>query len=301
MIKSMTGYGASVLEDKKMRQCWEIKSVNSKQLNLRWRMPGYLKAWEQVWEKKVREVAYRGRVDIYLDVEFLDPDLAPAGFNFSLARAMVIQVEQFAQDNGQNFVPDYNRLFNVGALWKERSPGEMDSVVGTLEQGLVMALEDWNLFREREGRALQTDLLTRVDKMKDDLERLVEICPQLAARKFSILRERLAQLTNGLELEKERLFQELALLTDRLDVSEELTRLRTHLQRLQELLSATGPGEGDFQGPAPGGKRLDFLLQECFREVNTCGNKAQDPAVSQIVVELKTELEKCREQVQNIE
>ena len=166
-------------------------------------------------------------------------------------------------------------------------------MVAALEAGLAAALEDWNESREAEARALSRDMVSRLIRMDEWVSRIEERAPDIKEERFTLLRDRLSEALEGMgsSLEEGRFLQEMTLLADKLDVSEELTRLRAHLDRLRELLD----GGGDA------GKRLDFTLQECFREINTCGNKIQDAQISRLVVDFKNELEKCREQVQNIE
>ena len=158
-----------------------------------------------------------------------------------------------------------------------------------LEEGLIAALEDWNESRETEGAALARDMTSRIAQMEEWVSRIDERAPEIKEERFAVLRERLSEAlaaVNG-ELEEGRFLQEMVVLSDKLDVSEELTRLHAHLERLRDLLEIG----------TDAGRRLDFTLQECFREIATCGNKIQDAQTSRLVVDFKNELEKCREQV----
>ena len=150
------------------------------------------------------------------------------------------------------------------------------------------ALAFWN-----EAKALEKDILTRVLRMGEWLSLIEEQAPRIKEERFESLRERLNEVLEqyGQGLDEGRFLQEITLLADKLDVSEEAARLAVHLERLRELLAA---GED-------AGRRLDFTMQECFREINTCGNKLQSAQLARIVVDFKNELEKCREQVQNLE
>jgi len=131
----------------------------------------------------------------------------------------------------------------------------------------------------------------RLELVKQWLQELEGSAHDLAREKFTTLQDRVQTLLDSTLQDQDRMYQELALLADKLDVTEELVRLRAHLSNLSELLAADDDN----------GRKLDFVLQECFREINTCGNKAQNTAVSSLAVNIKTELEKCREQVQNLE
>ncbi len=293
VLKSMTGYGAYRLQDENCVQEWEIKSVNGKQLGLRWRLPSFLRSCEPAWERDVRHVAERGRVDISLQVTFLQPELMPVHLNQGLALAMCKELDSLARQQGQAFEPDYSRLLNVPSLWQESSFSEQDAQGERFRQGLHRVLEEWDGFRQSEGQALARDLIHRAQRMSQWVHELGELTADLAEEKYQLLRERVTRLLTPeeAELDEQRMLQELAVLADRLDVSEEITRLKTHIQVLEDYL----------QNQSAGGRKLDFLLQECFREINTLGNKAQNTQVSQVVVDFKADLEKCREQVQNLE
>lgn len=293
MHRSMTGYGSYQSQDEVCAQSWEIRSVNAKHLSLRWRLPGFLQSQEPVWEQKLREFAARGRVEIGLELQLLHKDLVPVQLDQARAGAMLLRLQELATEQGLDFSPDLNRLLNIPALWQDQGTGPGEDLQQTLLTGLQKALQDWDESRQKEGRALSRDLMQRIQGLQGWLQELHSATQDLAQDKLQLLRQRLEQtaVQAGFALEEEKLTQELALLADKLDVSEELTRLQSHLDALQEMLGSESGG----------GRRLDFMLQECFREINTCGNKAQDSRVSRLVVDFKTELEKCREQVQNLE
>ncbi len=289
----MTGYGSFSSRDEQCYQVWEIKSVNSKQLSLRWRLPSYLGAMEYFWDGELRSLALRGKVDISLNLQFLQSDLLPISFNRLRAQAMIDQLGSFASDRGESFKPDLNRFLIVPDLWQESADSLEEGLMQSLKEGLRTALSKWDESRIREGQSLKEDLLKRLVCIQERVAELKTRSEFLAEEKFQGLQNRLNSLigARGLEVDQDRMWQELALLADKVDISEELTRLDTHLSTLTDLLDSE-------QG---GGRKLDFYLQECFREITTCGNKAQDAKGSQLVVECKTELEKCREQVQNLE
>lgn len=293
MLKSMTGYGYAQIQDDMCSQQWEIKSVNGKQLSLRWRLPSFLRSYEPVWDKEVRRLAERGRVDINLQVSIFQPELTPVHVNQGLALAMMHQLQALASAQGHSWQPDYARLLNVPSLWEEGVFSDHKEQGERFGQGLSLALQEWEGFRQREGESLVQDVLGRVQSMGQWVRILSQETQDLASQRLQVLRERVASLLGqeGSDLDEQRMLQELALLADKLDVSEEITRLETHVRTLESFLR---------EGSA-GGRKLDFLLQECFREINTLGNKAQNSQVSQLVVDFKAELEKCREQVQNLE
>jgi uncharacterized protein (TIGR00255 family) len=293
MPHSMTGFGRCITEDAVFIQQWEIRSVNSRHLDLKWRLPLLARSLEMRLEKVVRRFAQRGRVEISLRLKRVNSVQATADFDPQQAAAMLDELARLAQSRGEDFTPDYNALLALPTLWGDNPVEADEELRARLEKGLDMALRDWNEARAHEGRALSTDLHSRILRMEEWLARIDERAPTVKEERRQQVRERLQESMQSLnvDLDEGRFLQEIVILCDKLDISEELTRLRTHLERLRELLD-TGSDVG---------RRLDFTLQECFREIATCGNKAQDVQLSRLVVDFKNELEKCREQVQNLE
>ncbi len=293
MPVSMTGYGRFETTEDKWSHVWEIRSVNGRFLDVKWRLPHTLRSLENGWEKVVRQFASRGRVDVSLNLEMLSADVLGVSFNEPLARAMFGEMEKQAEKFGKTYTPDFNKVLGMSSLWRDDNSEPDPGLAESLTSGLQGALKNWCESRRVEGKAMASDLLARVDVLRELSERIAERIPQVLDIRRTNLKDRIREIMESLDAEynEDRMLQEVAILTDKLDVSEELTRLSTHLDRLHEVLSSKGEA----------GKKLDFLLQETFREINTCGNKAQDSDVSGMVVDFKAELEKCREQVQNIE
>ncbi|MDL2285403.1 YicC family protein [Desulfovibrio sp. OttesenSCG-928-F07] len=293
MLRSMTGFGRYYVEDDTFTQTWEVRSVNSRHLDLKWRLPHTIRSLEAAFEKVVRRYTSRGRIEISLNLQFSASAANMVVFNKPKAEAILEAVQDFADERGDNFEPDYNRLMGLSYLWEE--PGlEPEGELGeSLIKGLTLVLEDWNESREAEAKALEQDITGRILRMEEWVNTIEKRAPDIKNERVAVLHERIstALAESGVELEENRFLQEITLLADKLDVSEELTRLNAHLERLRELL----------QSGKDAGRRLDFTMQEVFREINTCGNKIQDSQISRLVVDFKNELEKCREQVQNIE
>ncbi|WP_411330972.1 YicC/YloC family endoribonuclease [Desulfovibrio desulfuricans] len=293
MLRSMTGFGRCLVENDYTTQQWEVKSVNSRHLDLKWRLPLSIRSLEPRLEKVVRRYASRGRVDVSLVLQYA-PDNTPAmRFDMVQAAAMLDNLQALADARGEAYVPDFNALLQIPSLWGDSGEELDEDTARCLEEGLALALEDWNEARSAEGRSLATDMHSRILRMEEWTGLIADRAPNIKEERANALRERLSEALsqNGQELEEGRFLQEAVILADRLDVSEELTRLNTHLARLHDLLQTGGDA----------GRRLDFTLQECFREINTCGNKLPDVQLSRMVVDFKNELEKCREQVQNLE
>lgn len=292
MLHSMTGFGRCFIENGAWTQTWEIRSVNNRFMDIKWRLPLFARPLESRLERVVKKYASRGRIELTLNAQ-ITADTAAPQFNAPQAAAMLDAVAAFARKRGEDFVVDYNRLLTMPPLWNEGQDELDDELIASLEEGLEAALADWNESRQLEAKALEKDILTRILRMEEWLSLIADQAPNIKEERFDTVRDRLRELLeqHGQELEEGRFLQEITLMADKLDVSEEITRLTAHLERLRELLAS---GED-------AGRRLDFTMQECFREINTCGNKIQNAQISRLVVDFKNELEKCREQVQNLE
>ncbi len=287
----MTGFGRFQQDNGDVVQTWEIRSVNSRFLDLKWKLPPQARNMEARFEKIVRRFASRGRVEISLNLQFAR--VSRVSFDAAQASAMLDAVKSFALSRGDILEVDYMELMHLSPLWTSGGDDDDEELFGTLVPGLEAALEDWNESRETEALSLARDLETRFSRMAEWISAIEERAPEVKAARFEQVRERLADMLNSLgsDLEEGRFLQEMVIMADKLDVTEELIRLHSHLMRLASLMES---GED-------AGRKLDFTLQESFREINTCGNKIQDAQVSRIVVDCKNELEKCREQVQNLE
>jgi len=293
MLRSMTGFGRYFSEDALCSQVWEIRSVNGKYLDIRWRLPGEARPFEAALEKLVKAHASRGRLEIALSLAMLGPGADQCTFRQGQAAAMLDAIETLAINRGEKFQPDHSRLLGIASLWQADQAEPEEGLQSSLEEGLAGALDDWNESRGAEAKSLRKDLVFRIASIEAWVGQIALRAPDIKEERFETVRERLTDLLEraGYDLDEGRFVQEIALMADKLDVSEELTRLSAHLGRLREILDLG----------ADAGRKLDFTLQECFREVNTCGNKIQDLHISRLIVDLKNELEKCREQVQNLE
>ncbi len=291
-MKSMTGYGKFSLEKEDYSLVWEIKSVNTRFLDINFKTPYFLTAEQPKWEKIIRKVAKRGRIEVYLSLVFKNPDLLNLSFDHAQARAMLQTLKSLAQSEGVNFVPEINTFLSLPHLWKNKeqeiSPELQKDLTDSLEQTLIL----WDQSRQEEGQNLQQKITEYLKQMIGLLADIEEIIKENTQNHFCNLQNRVKELLKDLDTQpqQDRLLTELALLADRLDVSEEITRLKSHLQAIEKL-----------EKEEEVGRKLDFYLQECFREINTCSNKVQNIEVSKRSVEIKGILEKIREQAQNLE
>ncbi len=293
MIRSMTGYGHSSINGSGWNASWEIKSLNSKYLDIKWRTPQRLLGLQTEWESTLRSQAARGRVDAWLDLQIQDREFVDLNLNEALVARMLDDLNNLAKKENIPFHPDLSRLLNLPQVWnegKDISPEIAQGIQETLEK----CLEDWNRSREVEGRKMAEDIASRLHSLREMIQRMRDMARENEKNRTAALQNKLEKTLHRFELgevDETRLYQELAIISDRVDVSEELTRLETHIEEMDKLLR----GSGEI------GRKLDFLLQEGFREINTCSNKCQDGSMNRLAVDLKTELEKCREQAQNLE
>ncbi len=291
-MRSMTGYAAATARGGGWVWTVEVRSVNQRGLEVRFNMPREFAPWEAEFRAIVQEHAARGKVDVSINRTGRPEAALSVEVNEGLAAAYVQawrrlqQSLQLAGEVGIQLLASRPELFTIQEA--KANPEEERTHV---RQALLRALAAWNKERDREGKALARDLarrLTLLDRCRRTIAaRLKTILPQLVER----LRTRARELLNGRELDEQRLLQEAVLIAERSDVTEELVRLETHLTAARALL----------REPGPVGKRLEFLLQELHREFNTIAAKSADTAVTAATIDARSEIEKIREQIQNIE
>lgn len=296
MIHSMTGFGgASFLVDGTAFDV-EVRSVNHRHLDARVRLPRPLAALESDVRARIQTRFSRGKVDLTV----VSPDGAATAprleFDVAVARAYLQAADQLGRDenvSGTLAVADVLALPGVARFSEPKLEGEMLSRAAL--DAVDAALTGLESMRATEGAALARDLLARLERvgeLADALEGRAGLV-QTAVRERLQKRARQLGAETGL-LDEARLHQEIVMAADRLDYTEEIVRLRSHLDHFRSLADEAGPGQ-------PVGRKLDFLLQEFGREANTIGSKGNDAPVAHFIVELKTEIERLREQVQNVE
>lgn len=292
MIKSMTGYGKAVTETEQGRTIVELRAVNHRYGEISVKLPRNLIAFETDVRKLVGNRLKRGKIDVFVQREEHGAVTAQPQVNLPLARAYR---DAFGQLRSELGLPDQVTLQLILAQRDVLVAGEVGEDEELLREEVLRtvgaALDALETMRAREGEALLVDLVARRATLARLIERVAERAPAVVSEYAVRLRERLAQLLGGSGVDETRFVQEVAIMADRSDVTEELVRFRSHLVQLDDTLALAEPI----------GRKLDFLMQELNREVNTIGSKANDAEMAALVVELKAELEKIREQVQNIE
>lgn len=291
MIKSMTGYGKAefVLEHGKITV--EMRSVNHRYGEISIKLPRTLIRFENDVRKAVAERLKRGKIDVFIQLE-ASPDGSPPAVNVPLAKAYYRAFSSLREELG---IAEPVPLSLVVAQKDVLAVSENDDSAEGVLEGLLAAVTDavdtMETMRIREGKELADDLVRRRGHLDRLMDRVAARAPTVPLEYLDKLTARLAQFGSDKFPDETRFAQEIALMADRCDITEELVRFGSHLVQFDSALES---GE-------PVGRKLDFLLQEMGREVNTIGSKANDGEITSCVVELKAELEKIREQVQNIE
>lgn len=292
MIKSMTGYGKGQASRNDISLTVEVKSVNHRYGDITVKVPRTLMVLEGEVRKQVGARLKRGRIDVYINLEFAsDADKVPV-LNRTLAEnyLQVLEGMERSFELGGGVTVQLLAAQKDVITLKEAEPA-VEDVRHCLEAALDKALATVEGMRRAEGKATRQDMEERFGNLERLLSEAAQRAPLIPQEWRLKLQERLARLENGFEFDPQRVAQEVALFADRCDISEELTRFKSHLQQFASL----------FEIDEPVGRQMDFLVQELNREANTMGSKSNDVELTRLVVAIKAELEKIREQVQNIE
>lgn len=291
-IASMTGFGSATATEGAEQISVELRSVNGKFCEVKARLPRELASLEAELIRLVKERIGRGNVDAAVRRSAtVGMDVVPR-VDGALIAAYVGALKEAAQRAGiRDDVAVSDLLMLQGVVRLEERPPDLVAAGKALTSAVTSAVTALLAVRQREGAALETDLRTRAERLRQLVGQLRTAAPAAVASFRERLHTRIRELAPDISIDPARLEQEVVIFADRSDVAEELTRLAAHLDELERL----------FSQPGPVGRQLDFLLQEINREVNTTGSKSQSTELARIVVELKTELERLREQVQNVE
>jgi uncharacterized protein (TIGR00255 family) len=291
LLLSMTGFGEARHEDERLSVLAEIRAVNNRHLKLTTRVSDPYAALEPELERLVRETVRRGTVQLTLRV---DRPHQPGDYRLNLVALESYRAQlQGLQPDGPP--PDLAALLALPGVVEDRKPQAEDPHEHwpILSQVVATALGRFQASRSEEGRAMAAELLALGRSLEDGIERVARRGPEVVESYHARLTERVQSLLtrHGLTVEPELLIREVAILAERSDVSEEITRMRAHLAQYAEVI----------EGSESAGRRLEFVVQEMGREINTIGSKANDVEISRAVVELKGQLEKVRELIQNVE
>ncbi len=292
MVKSMTGYGRSEQTINGRSITIELKSVNNRYLDCNVRLPrayGYI---EENIKKKVRQSASRGKVDVYISVDSTQSDSVAVTVNQPLAASYLAAMQLLADTYGLNNDVTVSMLSRFpDVLTLEKLPQDQDALAAEVYTVLDEALSEYDNTRIIEGEKLKTDMLAKLDNLEHFVEIVAQRSPETVREHRERLYAKLQEVLENTQLDDSRILTEAAIFADKVAVDEEIVRLRSHIDRYRTMLI-----EGGIVG-----RQIDFLIQEMNRETNTIGSKCTDLSIAHVVVDMKSEIEKLREQVQNLE
>jgi uncharacterized protein (TIGR00255 family) len=290
-MRSMTGYGRSTAVLEGFTLTVQVSSVNRKTLDLTMAVPEEWESLEPVIAELVREYASRGKV--HVDVELTgEKATSAAEWDAAAATEALARLETLAAQAGVKFEPTAELLWQIAnAQRRASSVPTADAAQPVLTDTLTAALRAFAAMRAKEGESLLVDFIKRTELLHRHVETIASRAPQVPGAYREQLMKRLRDAGLDLDVNDERVLKEIALFADRADVTEEITRLRSHFEQFAALLKSD----------AEIGRKAEFLLQEIGREVNTIGSKANDLTIARAVIELKNELERVREQMANVE
>ena len=292
VVRSMTGYGRFEQTVGGMDITVEIKSVNHRYYEYASRVPRAYGFLDEKLKAYIQRRISRGKVDVYVWIETIDAPGSEVTVNYTLAdgyrQALRTLAERYglADDTTAGMLARFPDVLSV-----HHAAEDEDAVWEAVRQVADEALSRFVAMREKEGAKLKQDILSRAQTILQAVEKVEERSPQTVKEHMEKVEARMRELLGDASIDEQRLLTEAAIFADKIAVAEETVRLRSHLEQLEHMLA----------GDEPVGRKLDFLVQEMNREANTIGSKAQDVTLARIVVDIKAEIEKIREQIQNIE
>lgn len=292
MIKSMTGFGRAEVSENNRKFTVEMKSVNHRYLDVNIKMPKKLNFFESSIRALLKDYIQRGKVDIFITYE----DMTENNVNIRYNKEIAAEYLQYLREMAADFsLDDDIRVSTLSrypeVLTMEEQTIDEERIWKTLEKAIREAAEGFVATRITEGENLREDLISKLDGMLKHVEFIQERSPQIVAEYKQKLEDKVKELLEDVKIEESRLLMEVTIFADKVCVDEEIVRLKSHIETTKATLQAGGSM----------GRKLDFIAQEMNREANTILSKANDLEISNRAIELKTEIEKVREQIQNIE
>ena len=292
MLQSMTGFGRGQSEADHLELVVEIRSLNHRYCDVRTTLPPQWARFSAALERKVRERFARGRIEVHVSVSRASEQGRPVEINEQLAASYLEAYRSIASSLRIDANIDLRMLLDSPGVIAPRSDGLAEEIPeDCLMSAMNLAMAELERMRKTEGLELSRILGERLELVRTHADAIAAHFPESIEQRKTRLEARLSELNHGVGIEPSRLAQEVVLLVDRMDVTEEIERLRTHVTHALETLGAKEPV----------GRKLDFLVQEMNREANTIGAKCADAVISRSAVEMKAELERLREQIQNVE
>jgi uncharacterized protein (TIGR00255 family) len=292
MLKSMTGFGAGRARVGDEEFSVEVRSLNHKFCEVKARLPRELAALEAALLKQVKDRLARGSVEVFIKRQTATSAGTVPVVDVALAREYARAMREVAEALGMMAEVSWTQVLGQpGVLRLEERGMDVESATRAVPAALEQALGALEQMRQVEGEAIRADLEMRLGLIERWSREVAQLAPRSVEEYRQRLAERVAELSRGLSVDEQRLTQEVVVFAERTDIAEEMTRLASHLEQFRQLMT----------GGEPAGRRMDFLVQEMHREVNTTGSKSQNAEISARVVSMKAEVERIREQVQNVE
>lgn len=287
---SMTGYGRAEYLENGISLTVEIRSVNNRNFDCSCKMPRAFIAFEDKIRKTVNGYISRGKVDVFINFNDLSEKPATLEVNLQKAVAYYQASESIAEKLGLNNDVTVSNIMKCPEVITDNSLTDYTELESTIIDTVKLACEKFNSMREIEGKKLLADMLARMNTIRELVEKVKERAPLVAQEYKEKLKNRIEEALLDVKYDESRLLSEVAFYTDRVNIDEEITRLNSHITQFENISKVTGSG-----------KKLDFLMQEFNRETNTICSKSNDLQVTEYGLSLKNEIEKVREQVQNLE
>lgn len=293
MIKSMTGFGRGEYSNDLYSFKVEIKAVNHRYNDISIKMPKHINYLEEKIKKVIKKKIYRGKVDVYINLEYIDESSVDVKVDINLARSYKEALEVLCNELNLKEDIKINNIISMSDIVKtERKILDEDKIWNSLKEALEIAVNDIMIMKISEGEELKKDMMSHLDKITDFLNEIEERSPLVVIEYKEKLKERISNLLDSnMDIDEEKINSEIVYFADKSNINEEIIRLESHLKQFKSILTENNPV----------GRKLDFLIQEMNREINTIGAKASDMLICQNVVEVKSEIEQIREQVQNVE
>lgn len=291
MIKSMTGFGRGKLEVDGREYILEIKSVNHKYSDISIKMPKNFSFVEDEIRKEINKNISRGKIDVNILYLNNGNKQEKVIINKALAKNYINEIRQLINEADVNSSINIMEIIKLPDVLNIQSEESEEQITKEIKQVLNIAIEEFLKMREKEGKTIYQDLVNRIDDVNINVEQILRLSTGLIEEYIVKLKKRIEEILKNEIIDENRLAQEVVIYADKCSIEEEITRLKSHIQQFKELL--------DIKEPV--GKRLDFLIQEMNREANTIASKSTSIDITNIVVELKTQIENIREQIQNIE
>ena len=293
MLKSMTGFGRGESGNSDYNFIVEIKTVNHRYNDIVVRMPKHINYLEEKIKSVIKNKIKRGRVEVYIDLQYLNDSNLDIKIDMVLAKSYKLEIDRMMKElNIKDEVKLHHMLMFPEIIKKEKKECEEDVIWQCLKIGLDDALDNVVDMRIKEGAILKKDMENQIYKIEENLLVIEKRAPMVILEYRDKLKTRVNELLDReINVDEDRLNYEIAFYADKSDINEEIVRLKSHSNQFLDSLNQWEPV----------GRKLDFILQEMNREINTIGSKSEDLIISNCVVNIKSELEKTREQVQNVE